>query len=291
MKSRRVRILVVLALLAIVAVVILSGSSPIGASCPSSEAVPATSFPNFRSSFESGDFREWGGYGREAHPEDYPPARVIDPLDEGVPRREGCKVARFEVTADDARVRRTHAKLLKSWKLGDGYWTTEPPSDVSASYRSWYYLPRSYRLRGEGWVNMLQFKEVYKEEDDDGELERHEDPSWKITLYGGRRGEPVAYLDNQDNSNDDRGRPFPRGRWVEVRADLRQRRDIKFFIDGRYFATATDEVYDVGVGYGEQSLGWTFGVGNYGGFGDGKPAEWGVSGPMYVDAVSVRPLD
>jgi hypothetical protein len=241
--------------------------------------------PRFESSFEAGNWREWGGYGGDHDPEDYPPARIVDPKDEGVPRLDGRRAARLEVTAEDARVDRVHAKLIRSW----------PVSEVSGTYSAWYYLDPDYRLRPSGWVNIFQFKEPYRCDD------YCSDPSWWMILDAPEDGDrvpypgaPVATIDRWDEDGraelDPPRRPFPTGRWVEVRAELHQGDRIEFFIDGEHFATARDEQYPVGPMHGDRSLEWAWGVGNYAGNGDG-PEEDATSGPMYVDRVSFEPFD
>jgi hypothetical protein len=260
-----------------------------GASCAPQSTHQSRTELRFRSSFESGDFSEWGGYNRSSQPEQYPAgAEVLDPRDDGVPRREGCRVARFHVTLADARARRTHAKLIHSWNVGQGHFRTEPPRDVSGVYSAWYYVPDDYRIRGEGWVNVFQWKESYYEFDDDGDREWHSDPAWWITLERGRRGGLVALLNNWVGDVT-AVEPFPRGRWVQVRAVLRQGRSIRFWIDGKRFGTASSHDYPVSPQYRDYSLSWNFGVGNYSGRGDGGARD-AVSGPLYVDDIRVRPL-
>jgi hypothetical protein len=259
-----------------------------GSGCAPQNTQQSRSALGFRSSFEGGDFEEWGGYNRRFQPEEYPPgAKVLDPREDGVPRREGCRVARFHVTLADARVRRTHAKLLWSWKSGSGEFTTRPPRNVSGVYSAWYYVPRNYRLRERGWVNIFQWKESYYEIEGDGR-EWLSDPTWWITLERGRRsGGIIAVLNNWDGEIT-AADPFPTGRWVQVKAELRQGSSIRVWIDGKRFGTASQRDYPVSPQYGRRALGWTFGVGNYSG--RESDAREAVSGPLYVDDIRVRPL-
>lgn len=263
-------------------------SSAGASSCAPQRTQQSSTALRFRSSFESGDFDEWGGYNRRFQPEQYPPgAKVLDPDDDGVPRREGCRVARFHVTLDDARVRRTHAKLLWSWKRGRGEFATRPPRDVSGVYSAWYYVPRNYKLRARGWVNIFQWKESYYEANGDGR-EWRSDPTWWITLERGRRSSRMIAALNNWGGGITAVEPFPTGRWVQIRAVLRQRRSIEVFVDGRRLGTARQGTYPVSPQYGGRSLGWTFGVGNYSG--RERRSSEAVSGPLYVDDIRVRPL-
>ena len=285
------RLLLVLLLMAttgVIGAVGLSDQRESKASCGPRPTTQSSSVARFRSSFEAGDFDEWGGYNHRFQPDQYPKgAKVLDPHDDGVPRREGCRVARFHVTLDDAVVRRTHAKMLKSWKVGSGQFTTRPPSDVSGVYSAWYYLPKNYRVRGRGWVNIFQWKESYYRSRR-GDREWFSDPTWWITLERGRNGGIRALLNNWGGGIT-AGPSFPRGRWVQVRAVLRQGRSIDFFLDGKHWTTARQRRYPVSPRYGSRSLGWTWGVGNYSSRGDGPPRD-AVSGPLYVDAIRVTSL-
>jgi hypothetical protein len=244
---------------------------------------PKPAMPAFDSSFESGTWEEWKGYGAKSQPEMYPPAEIVDPLDEGIPRIQGRRAARLEVRPEDARADRTHAKLIRSWSA----------DRVSGSYRAWYYVPSGYTLRGRAWVNIFQFKEPYS---CDGYCS---DPSWWMVLVGAKRGDgirrgaPVAEIERWESDGRrrrvERRRPFPTGRWVEVRADVRQGERIDYYIDGRRFDTALQEEYPVGPMHGSRSLEWAFGVGSYTGT-SGDPARYAANGPLYVDAVSFRPF-
>jgi hypothetical protein len=239
--------------------------------------------PPFESSFEAGTWQEWNGYGAKTQPEMYPPASIVDPLEEGVPRIHGNRVARLEVRPEDALADRTHAKLIRSWAV----------EEVSGSYRAWYYLPRDYTLRGRTWVNVLQFKEPYRC------AGYCSDPSWWVVLVGAKRGDgirrgaPVAEVErwaaNGRPRRAERRMPFPTGRWVELRADVRQGERIDFYIDGRRFDTALQDEYPVGPMHGSRSLEWAFGVGSYTGT-SGDPLRYAANGPLYVDAVSFTPF-
>jgi hypothetical protein len=249
---------------------------------PSAEG-PRPAMAPFGSSFEADTWEEWNGYGAKTQPEMYPPARIVDPLDDGLPRIQGNRAARLEVRPEDALADRTHAKLIRSW----------PVDEVSGSYRAWYYLPRDYTLRGRTWVNVMQFKEPYRCAD------YCSDPSWWVVLVGGKRrdgvrpGAPVAEVERWNSEGRprraERRMPFPTGRWVELRADVRQGERIDFYVDGRRFDTALQSEYPVGPMHGSRSLEWAFGVGSYTGT-SGDPRRYAANGPLYVDAISFRPF-
>lgn len=260
------------------------GISQLPSERPAEDRRAADTMPVFESGFESGDWREWGGYGAAHQPELFPPARVVDPRAEGVPRLEGERAARLEVTLADALADRTHAKLIRSW----------PVSRVSGTYRAWYYLPEGFHLRGEAWVNVFQFKEPYRCDD------YCSDPSWYVVLVGADEqdglplGTPVAELERWESDGyaqrEDRRVEFPTGRWVEVRADVYQGDRIEFWVDGEPFDLARHDEYPVGPMHGSRSLEWAFGVGNYAGT-SGDPRAYAANGPIYVDAVSFHPFD
>jgi hypothetical protein len=235
--------------------------------CTGRRAVPV-----WRSSFESGNFREWSQWGKRQR-QWYPVSRVVDPVREGIPRRHGRRVARFEVTDEDAAAGRIHAKVYKWWG--------GPPADVSGTYRASFYVPRDYRFRADSWgANIFQWKEEYV--DTDGGY--RQDPQWVVALGPARwyglqglpRRAPVVTLWTGGRGRTPSLRRFPLARWVEVCADLYQGERINVYIDGRRLAVARARQFPVGPSQGSRSLKWIFGVGNYG----------RNEGPIYVDAVS-----
>ena len=221
------------------------------------------------SSFESGNFREWSHSG-EGERESYPVSRVVNPVREGIPRRHGRRVARFEVSDEDAAAGRIHAKVYKWWR--------GPPKDVSGTYRASFYVPRDYRFREGSWgANLFQWKEEYT---DTGGGFRQE-PQWALALgparwYGLQGRAPVLSMWTDSRGRTSSLRRFPLARWVEVCADLYQGKRIVVYVDGRRFTVAHARQFPVGPAQGSRSLKWIFGVGNYG----------NNEGPIYVDAVS-----
>ena len=237
------------------------------ATCAGRPAVPA-----WTSSFESGDFREWSHWG-QGQRQWYPVSRVVDPVREGIPRRHGQRVARFEVRDEDAAAGRIHAKVYKWW--------TGPPDDVSGTYRASFYVPRDYRFRAGSWgTNLFQWKEEYV----DSAGGYRQESQWVVALgpasWYGLRGVPRRAL-VLSMWTGARGRTrslqrFPVARWVDICADLYQGKRIEVYVDGRLFTVARAGQFPVGPSQGGRSLKWIFGVGNYG----------RNEGPIYVDAVS-----
>lgn len=235
--------------------------------CTRRPAVPA-----WTSGFETGNFREWTQWG-QGQRNWYPFSHVVDPLGEGIPRRQGRRVARFAVSDQDAASGRIHAKVYKAWR--------GPPNDVSGTYRAWFYVPRSYRFRANSWgANIFQWKEEYI----DKRGRYRQDPEWVVGLgpahwYGLRglpRRAPVVSVWTGRGGRVSGPRRFPLGKWVEVCADLFDGQKIDVYLNGRLLAVARARDFPVGPSQGSRSLKWIFGVGNYG----------SNSGPIYVDAVS-----
>ena len=242
--------------------------------------------------YETGDFTEWTAWGQWS-PDQWGHLDVIDPESEGVPRKQGSKVARFETTPDDILAGRIHAKLYKGFFTTDSEGNRRPPADVSGTYRAWYYFPETYRVPTETWVNVFQFKEKYRTAD----RRDPSDPLWWIEVRDAawmlqrphkvwhgdvplRPNAPVAFTNYRTAPNNERtlhAKPIPLGRWVEFRAELHQGDRIDFFIDGEHFDTARHSEYPVSPFHGEDSLEWLFGTGNY---------STGSNGPLYGDEAS-----
>ena len=242
--------------------------------------------------FESGDFSGWSAWGQHTRGQ-WGHVTVVEPRAEGVPSREGSRVARFETTPADISAGRIHAKLYKAFYITDKAGKRHPPGDVGGTYRTWLYFPESYRVPAETWVNVFQFKEKYRT----GDGRNPSDPLWWIEVRDAAwmrerprhfwHGEapanpeaPVAFINYRTADNDRRhlqAKPIPLGRWVEFRAELHQEDRIDFFIDGEHFDTARHGEYPVSPFHGEDSLEWLFGTGNY---------SSGSNGPLYGDEAS-----
>lgn len=253
---------------------------------PSTPALPAPAVPPaWSAGFEGGNFAEWTWWG-QGQTSLWGHIAVVDPASEGVPRFGGARVGRFETTADDIAAGRTSAKVYESFRSNG-----RSPAHVGGTYRAWYYLPPSYRVPLNTDVNVFQFKEDYA----DAGGTWHSDALWWLNLstaswakgMGGAawigtppaRGDaPVFLLQHAENrwTRQVRFMPAPLGRWFEIRADLRQGDRIDFFIDGRLYDTARASEYPVNP-FRSDSLGWTFGVGNY---------STGANGPLYLDDAS-----
>ena len=208
------------------------------------------------------------------------------------PPSGGSRVGHFEVTPADAQATppRYHAKLYKPF-YAPGYsdrerhqHATRSPADVSGTYRAWYFLPLSYRIPGTGWRNIMQFKERHW----DGRQSGYQSvPTWWLVLSDGDgRGTPYAgvnYWNGGNAGGAGEAVVFPRGRWVEVKAVIRQGESIEWWVDGRRIATGANSTWTVGPSHGERSLAWNFGVGNYAGAGGSGRWQDRVSGaPLYI---------
>lgn len=241
----------------------------------------------------------WDSYGGAGNPPCPASVRVVDTAREGLPplgRRH--RAMRLGLRPVDSRRGVIFAKIGKPF-FAPGYadgqqpiHATRPPADVSGSYRAWFYLPRDFRIRGTGWRNVMQFKERYWDGSENG---YRSEPMWWLVLYnprGDHRGHVTAgirYWGDGKVGSVGRARPFPRGRWVEVRADLRQGRSITWTLDGRRLGVGTPSRYPVGPRRGALSLAWDFIVGNYAGAGVERTWRNRISRPLYVgDAVVLR---
>ncbi|MEX2413265.1 MAG: hypothetical protein WD399_06375 [Thermoleophilaceae bacterium] len=258
---------------------------------PTASPAPAPSAagdgPAWSDGFESGDFSAWSWWG-EGQEDIWGHVSVVSAAAEGVPAREGSRVARFETTADDIANDRIHAKVFKSFSTGSGA-QERPFDDQSGSYGVWYFFPTSYRVPVGTTVNALQFKDNYRTADG-----KQSDPLWWLNLgnagfwssRGGPQGlrsdAPVAYANNWGGSHWDRVKfvEVPLGRWVEFRAEVRHGERVDFYIDGKLFDTGQASEYPVNA-FHESSINLIFGIGNYSG---------GANGPLYADSVSYNRL-
>ena len=220
---------------------------------------------------------------------------IVDAGRAGLPPLAGVeKVARFVVRPRDAAADppRYHAKLFRPFyargrsNRDTDQHSTRSPRDVSGSYRAWFFLPRSFRIPRGGWRNIMQFKERFWNGRESG---YRSEPTWWLELSGRDSGvvAGVRYWNGGSAGTAGRERMFPRGRWVEVRADIRQGDRIEWFLDGRPLATGRHSTWPVSPTRGRRSLAWNFGVGNYAGMGRGGPSAR-VSGPLYIGAAELR---
>src|SRR3954452_25506132 len=134
----------------------------------------------------------------------------------------------------------------------------------------------------------MQFKERYWDGSQSG---YQSDQAWWLVLYNGDgRATPYAHVNYCNGGNActaGESVVFPRGRWVEVRAEVYEGDRIEWFLDGRRIAVGADSTYPVGPSPGARSLAWDFGVGNYAGSGVG-PWQNRLSAPLYVGAADLH---
>lgn len=250
--------------------------------------------PAWESSFEQGGFAEWSYSGGDE--DDWGHLEVVPAREEGVPPLDGRMVARFEVTPEDLEEGRIHAKLYRSFYVGELRVDSRPPEDVSGTYSAWYYLPPGFEMRDadgdpDGWINILQFKNHYWVDRDD--REEASDPLWWVELksaaWARERGfesdlpdaHPVAWANHDENDLDRpwRFREVPLGRWFEVRAELHEGDRVELYVDGELLDVGDADRWPVS-NVEDDPIGFTFGIGSYG------PTQ---SGPIYADDVSYTP--
>lgn len=256
----------------------------------------------FADSFESGNF-DAGGWYYGQDESDYGHVAVVDPANESppVPRYDGTKVARFEVTPADLAAGRYHAKIYKMFGSDIGNADARPPEDVSGTYSAWYFLPAAYSVPSGTWVNIFQFKEQYATSSSPTGTS---DPLWWLQLadctFGqgqapyyntpppqcNRSDQPVVFMAHWGggwNGDPATRRTFatvPLGRWFQVKAVLHQSDRIDFYVDGNLLSTALASEYPVSPSHGSDSRWWIWGVGNY---------STGINGPLYIDQASYTP--
>jgi hypothetical protein len=262
----------------------------------------------FFDSFENGNFRKWSYIQAQSTSQGGPGAAynyVATGSSFGITAHSGSDVAQFYRPASASGL--PHAKVYKEWSnVGkkDQYGRVEdklPDSgNPSGVYSAWYYLPKDYQFTAGQWTNLFQFKE---EGFIDGQ--RRQDPSWWLNIgaaksWGLGSTEPVLFVNNWGNDSSHYNPKVvkaPVGRWFEIKAELHENDRIDWYLDGRKFDTSYDSIYDVGRFY-DQSNGWIFGVGHYGGTGKVlvddvkvttfKDASSGTSGNDYIRGVGGR---
>lgn len=267
-----------------------AGARPPADTPPPSRPPEVAGRPAFQSDFETGNFDEWTTVNEPAG------TVFVGTADgEGIPTRAGGRfIAHFEVTEDQQEDGEIHSKVYKEWgtkepilsrrnKRGEQY-ERLPGDSAAGTYRAWYFVPTGYRADNK-WVNIMQWKEHYGEDD--------QDPQWWLQIGpAGAFGDttpgngpapaddaPVLFVNHWENEDPDTAPRLwntPTGRWFEVRAELYPGDRIDWYIDGRLFDSSRHETYPVGLR--ERSTGWIFGVGHYGGI-----------GRLYVDDVSFTP--
>lgn len=243
---------------------------------------------NWSDSFESGNFSAGDWWWGQDDPS-YAHRSVVSAAAADIPTLSGSDVARFETTPDDIAAGRNHAKVYKAFGTRLGTPDSSSPSNVSGTYSAWYYLPQTYKVPTDTWVNIFQFKEKYRTA-----AGNTSDPSWWIQLkdmpwaqsqasvygtpvpQGSRPDQPVAFVNRWDNDWKTKRNfvALPLGRWFEIKAVVRQGHSIDFFIDGKLLQTVSSTEYPVGPQKGSASMEWIWGMGNY---------STGPNGPLYVD--------
>jgi len=263
-----------------------SGRTP----CRASVAARPSSTPRLRSALwrsgfegDRSDLGEWSWWGQ--NDPTYVGISVVDPLAERpcVPRRQGGRVARFEVTPANAAQGRINSKLYQYFHGGSGGKRDWSPSDVGGTYRASFWLPRRTSLDYDGSVNAFQFKDqawssaAKTSEDSTATWEVSFRSAAMMRIGGVRPDAPVAYVRHGGEGTNPPGRyiALPLERWFELRAELYPGNRIEYYLDGRLLRTGTDTEHPVGH-YRPNSFNWIFGIG------------WFSSSPgmMYADDVS-----
>lgn len=261
------------------AIILMVASVAAGVGSQSADA------PIWTAGFETGDFSEWS-YIQGSDPHQGGPGPqyvyVSRAEDEGILAHEGAWVARFERPTGYPDY--PHAKCYKEWSAvgkRDQFGRTEDKlpdnGDPSGTYRASLYYPPNYQADRSEWTNIFQFKE-------EGYVagKWNQEPSWWINTavsraFNGSSDVAVLFVNHwhQDYSGfHPKLLTVPLGRWFEIRADVYEGVRIDWYIDGLLFDQSVDAEYPVGRFY-DQSDGWIFGVGHYGG-----------TGTLWVDDVS-----
>jgi len=246
-------------------------------STPPPDPTPSTDTSNagsdWGSAFEGSGFGEWSWWGQGDS--SYTGLSTVDPADRGIPRLNG-RSGRFQVTDSDAAAGRIHSKLYKYFHSGSGDRVNWRPTNVSGSYRAWYYLPTDYSVRPGKWVTPFQFKDQYWYTQRGGS--EHSDPTWYLAFknasdYGvsaSRPDAPVAIVQHwkdwergyRDYIYPGQRVPVPLGRWFEIRAEVYQGDRVEFYMDGKLVNVGRHSDYPVG-NHHSLSFNWIFGIGNY----------------------------
>jgi hypothetical protein len=269
---RRCRSVLSLLSLSVVAVALM-----LPALAEADSAGPIASGTAWSSDFSSGNFHQWSWWG-QGQQSIWGKIGVVKAKHVGVPELDGHNnVAQMTVTPTGPSVGKINAKLYKGFGYRRDGVEHEPP-DVSGTYSAWYYIPSTYKIRGNNeWSNIFQFKEQYAL----GGGASQSDALWWVQLASagwarkmrgakwiGRRphsrNQPVAFLNFWCNPWKRRLvlEAVPLNRWFEISAVLTQGKRISFSIDGKHFDTARASQYHVSPFHstGEE---WIFGVGNY----------------------------
>ena len=248
---------------------------------------PATAGPYWLADWEGsegiGDSSDWSFIQAEDPAVANPALNGVVPASSfGVAAISGSSVGKFESTAAEAAAGREHSKVYKEWAEPGGPGKHDqfgkpeqllPASGIDGSYRAHFYFPPSYA--SSAWTNIFQFKL-------DEVQPFRQDPQWWVSVVPGRAvgaegNMPYLHVAhwNDPTYKDGSGgggtaQPLPRGRWFEVRADVRERERIDWFIDGTHWQTSQHSEYKIGRDVarpGARVRAWVFGVGHYGGAG------------------------
>jgi hypothetical protein len=245
----------------------------------------------WRSDFSRDNFTAWSWWG-QGQANLWGHIAVVRPASVGVPDLFGDRyIGRFQTTQADIARGRYSAKLYK-WFEVNGPHGPRPPANVSGTYSAWYYLPRGFSMQPGKWINMFQFKEMYRKPDGASVS----DPLWWIQLgtttwaktdpralwrtgKPTRGNAPVLFLNHWYNKWTHRAvfAAVPLGRWFEITADVHQGDRIDFSLNRHPFETVSAGEYPVSP-FHARSEAWIFGVGDYG---------TDAAGPLYVGQASV----
>lgn len=208
----------------------------------------------------------------------------------GIAAHGGTRVVQFQrLLIGDTQ---PHAKAFKEWRSvgfskndSFGRSLSTISTDVSGSYRAWYYFPSDYlhnnnKASGE-WTNILQFKEQGLPSSG---AASQQNPSWwlntakcsAVGLSGGAQPAVFPWHWSTITTWDIVPIKVPLGQWFELRADLYPGDKIDWYLNGTKWVTSPHSVYPVGRMTFRSDV-WIFGVGHY--FGEGK---------FWVDDVSFR---
>lgn len=272
------------------------GSSPRPAPEVSACTAPGATPPAWQSTFADG-FHDWslstfdqGGTAFVTTPEQ----AGLPPL----PRCAGSHVVQFSVDAQQMRTGHVHAKLYKGWDVGGLVRTDEDGrpfarlnrGEEAGTYSTWFYIPRSYSMRGSGPIDLFQFKEDYVPARRQASAEFSSDVQSDLSIFnaatlrrwqlpgrparsydfGLRRDYPLLAVSLGDHpavrprpGHQRAAVPAPLGRWFNVTARLYPGRRVEYFVDGRLLDVWHADEYPVGIRY-RNAVGWTFGIGHYG---------------------------
>jgi hypothetical protein len=255
--------------------------------------------PAWQSRFASGNFRGWSNW---TIPDDGT-SLVTTPARAGIPRAPRCAgrhIAKFEVTRAELGAGDVDSKLYENWDVyrahqdGDnGRPLARMTNKGAGIYSAWYYIPRAYKMREEGPVNIFQFKENYSDDgvsydgfgsDMQSSLNLFSRQGLRgfyfhhFSLHGAhglRATYPMLAVNlwhdppvRRRSGHKYQAIPAPLGRWFNVTAKLYPGNQVSYYVDGKLLDTWYNDEYPVGVRTvmpdGEIPMSWTFGVGHYG---------------------------